>query len=213
MSIFQEMFRRLTDTYTKNENSNIGKVLLLLSEQIDDLNESFVAIENYRDLNQATGSTLDLIGKAIGQPRGKATDEVYRILLRARIARNASDGTTDKIINALALALNTDPSDIRISELTDGGVYEPATVGLVNLPIEALLGAGMTATQFGILLQRVVAAGVRVASVDLTGSFQLSESVDSSVIDNDKGLANLEQTTGGTLSGSFSPEDEVELPI
>ena len=213
MSVFQEMFRRLTDTYTKNENSNIGKVLLLLSEQIDDLNESFVAIENYRDLNQATGSTLDLIGKAIGQPRGKATDEVYRILLRARIARNASDGTTDKIINALALALNTDPSDIRISELTDGGVYEPATVGLVNLPIEALLGAGMTATQFGILLQRVVAAGVRVASVDLTGSFQLSESVDSSVIDNDKGLANLDQTTGGTLSGSFSPEDEVELPI
>lgn len=213
MSVFQAMFRRLTDTYTKNENSNIGKVLLLLSEQIDDLNESFVAIENYRDLNQATGSTLDLIGKAIGQPRGKATDEVYRILLRARIARNASDGTTDKIINALALALNTDPSDIRISELTDGGVYEPATVGLVNLPIEALLGAGMTATQFGILLQRVVAAGVRVASVDLTGSFQLSESVDSSVIDNDKGLANLDQTTGGTLSGSFSPEDEVELPI
>lgn len=213
MSVFQEMFRRLTDTYTKKEDSNIGKVLLLLSEQIDDLNESFFAIENYRDLNQATGSTLDLIGKAIGQPRGKATDEVYRILLRARIARNASDGTTDKIINALALALNTDPSDIRISELTDGGVYEPATVGLVNLPIEALLGAGMTATQFGILLQRVVAAGVRVASVDLTGSFQLSENAASSSIDNDKGLANLDQTTGGTLSGSFSPEDEVELPI
>lgn len=213
MSVFQAMFRRLTDAYTKNENSNIGKVLLLLSEQIDDLNESFVAIENYRDLNQASGTTLDLIGKAIGQPRGKATDEVYRILLRARIARNASDGTTDKIINALALALNTDPSDIRISELTDGGVYEPATVGLVNLPLDALLGAGMTATQFGILMQRVVAAGVRVASVDLTGSFQLSESVDSSVIDNDKGLANLDQTTGGTLSGSFSPENEVELPI
>lgn len=213
MSVFQAMFRRLTDAYTKNENSNIGKVLLLLSEQIDDLNDSFVAIENYRDLNQASGTTLDLIGKAIGQPRGKATDEVYRILLRARIARNASDGTTDKIINALALALNTDPSDIRISELTDGGVYEPATVGLVNLPLDALLGAGMTTTQFGILMQRVVAAGVRVASVDLTGSFQLSESVDSSVIDNDKGLANLDQTTGGTLSGSFSPEDEVELPI
>lgn len=213
MSVFQDMFRRLTDTYTKNEDSNIGKVLLLLSEQIDDLNESFVAIENYRDLNQASGTTLDLIGKAIGQPRGKATDEVYRILLRARIARNASDGTTNKIINALALALNTDPSDIRISELTDGGVYEPATVGLVNLPIEALLGAGMTATQFGILLQRVVAAGVRVASVDLTGSFQLSENAASSSIDNDKGLANLDQTTGGTLSGSFSPEDEVELPI
>lgn len=213
MSVFQEMFRRLTDTYTKKEDSNIGKVLLLLSEQIDDLNESFVAIENYRDLNQATGSTLDLIGKAIGQPRGKATDEVYRILLRARIARNASDGTTDKVINALALALNTDPSDIRISELTDGGVYEPATVGLVNLPIEALLGAGMTATQFGILLQRVVAAGVRVASVDLTGSFQLSENATLSSIDNNKGLANLDQTTGGTLSGSFSLEDEVELPI
>lgn len=213
MALFQDMFRRLTDAYTKNEDSNIGKVLLLLSEQIDDLNGSLIAIENYRDLNQATGTTLDLIGKALGQPRGKATDEVYRILIRARIARNASDGTTDKIIHALALALNTDPTDIKVSELSDGGVYEPATVGLVNLPLDALLNAGMTATQFGILMQRVVAAGVRVASVDLTGTFQLAESATVSVIDGEKGLSDLTQTTGGTLSGSFSPEQEIELPI
>ena len=213
MTLFQNMFRRLTDAYTKNEDSNIGKVLLLLSEQIDDLNGSLIAIENYRDLNQATGTTLDLIGKALGQPRGKATDEVYRILIRARIARNASDGTTDKIIHALALALNTEPTDIKVSELSDGGVYEPATVGLVNLPLDALLNAGMTATQFGILMQRVVAAGVRVASVDLTGTFQLAESATVSVIDGEKGLSDLTQTTGGTLSGSFSPEQEIELPI
>lgn len=213
MALFQDMFRRLTDAYTKNEDSNIGKVLLLLSEQIDDLNGSLIAIENYRDLNQATGTTLDLIGKALGQPRGKATDEVYRILIRARIARNASDGTTDKIIHALALALNTDPTDIKVSELSDGGVYEPATVGLVNLPLDALLNAGMTATQFGILMQRVVAAGVRVASVDLTGTFQLADSATVSVIDGEKGLSDLTQTTGGTLSGSFSPEQEIELPI
>lgn len=213
MALFQDMFRRLTDAYTKNEDSNIGKVLLLLSEQIDDLNGSLIAIENYRDLNQATGTTLDLIGKALGQPRGKATDEVYRILIRARIARNASDGTTDKIIHALALALNTEPSDIKVSELSDGGVYEPATVGLVNLPLDALLNAGMTATQFGVLMQRVVAAGVRVASVDLTGTFQLAESATVSVIDGEKGLSDLTQTTGGTLSGSFSPEQEIELPI
>lgn len=213
MALFQDMFRRLTDAYTKNEDSNIGKVLLLLSEQIDDLNGSLIAIENYRDLNQATGTTLDLIGKALGQPRGKATDEVYRILIRARIARNASDGTTDKIIHALALALNTEPTDIKVSELSDGGVYEPATVGLVNLPLDALLNAGMTATQFGILMQRVVAAGVRVASVDLTGTFQLADSATASVIDEEKGLSDLTQTTGGTLSGSFSPEQEVELPI
>lgn len=213
MALFQDMFRRLTDAYTKNEDSNIGKVLLLLSEQIDDLNGSLIAIENYRDLNQATGTTLDLIGKALGQPRGKATDEVYRILIRARIARNASDGTTDKIIHALALALNTEPTDIKVSELSDSGVYEPATVGLVNLPLDALLNAGMTATQFGILMQRVVAAGVRVASVDLTGTFQLAESATVSVIDGEKGLSDFTQTTGGTLSGSFSPEQEIELPI
>lgn len=213
MSLFQDMFRKLTDAYTKNENSNVGKVLLILSEQIDDLNGTLTTVENYRDLNSATGTTLDLIGQAVGQPRGKATDEVYRILIRARIARNASDGTTDKIILALSLALNTDPSNIKINELSDGGVYEPATIGLVNLPLEALLNAGMTASQFGILMQRVAAAGVRVASVDLTGTFQLSDSANSSIIDVERGLSDLEQTTGGTLSGSFSPEDDVELPI
>lgn len=213
MPLFLDMFRRLTDAYTKNTDSNIGKVLLILSEQIDDVNDSFVAIENYRDLNQATGETLDLIGKSIGQPRGQATDEVYRILIRARIARNASDGTTDKIILALSLALNTDPSNVRVSELMDGGSYEPATVGLVNLPLDALLNAGMTASQFGMLMQRIVASGVRVATVDLTGTFQLSENANSSIIEGDKGLADLSQTTGGTLSGTFSPEDDVILPI
>lgn len=44
------------------------------------------------------GAQLDRIGRLVGQPRSGATDDQYRYYLRARIAANRSDGTTDKII-------------------------------------------------------------------------------------------------------------------
>lgn len=213
MSIFLDAFRLLTDAFTKNPDSNIGKMLLLVSGEIDELNDTLNKIESWRDIDQAAGVTLDLIGENVGQSRGQATDEVMRVLIRAKIARNTSDGSMDSVINALALSLNADPSTIQIVELYDDTESEPAAIAITGLPLAAINRAGMTVNQFGQIAQRVVAAGVRVATIDIQGTFQLSGVLNDSQMDASIGLAPLDQSVGGTLSGAFTPEEEIPLPI
>lgn len=214
MGIFENMMRSLTESYTKNPNSNIGKLILLVSGQMEDLNDTLDKIEKWRDINQAEGETLDLLAANVGQMRGQATDEVLRILIRARVARNLSNGTMDGVINSLAVTLNTTPDKFGIKELYDDPLTpEPAAIVITGLPIEVINQSGMSALQFGRITQRVVASGVRVAAIDLSGTFAFSSQANAVEVDTATGFAPVNQSTGGTLSGSFDPDDEIILPI
>lgn len=115
----------------------------------------------------------------MSQDRGRATDEIYRVLIRGKVARNVSDGTTNRIIEALAKTLNCKPSEIHIVSSKENNEDEPAAIIVKKAPIEALSKVGMSATQFSNIVQKTVAAGVRVAYVDLNGTFRFSSSANS----------------------------------
>ncbi|MGM0806532.1 MAG: hypothetical protein ACQET8_17460 [Bacillota bacterium] len=205
------MIQRLTDIFTKREDSNIGKLILIISTQIDSLNETFLKIESWRDIDQAEGTTLDLEGSNVGQKRGQVSDEIMRVLIKARIARNNSDGTINKMIDALARSLNTTPDKVKIKALYDQG--EPAAIMIEDVPIDALNAVGMTAGQFGLIAQQIVGAGIRVASIDLSGTFSFSSAAGVLETDVEFGFAPLDQSTGGSLGSVFDPNQSVNLPI
>ena len=211
MSVFNDLFRKLTDAYTKNPNSNIGKLLVIVSDQLDDVRGTLERVEEWRDIDKAEGTTLDLIGENVGQTRGLATDEIMRILIRARVARNLSDGTFNGIISALAVTLNTTPDRIKIKELYDDiDDPEPAAIAITGLPLDVLNKSGLSATQFGRITQRVMPGGVRVTVIELAGTFSFAAG--SSNEASAEGFANVAETTGGTLSGLLV-NDKTELPI
>lgn len=211
MSVFNDLFRKLTDAYTKNPNSNIGKLLVIVSDQLDDVRNTLDRVEQWRDIDKAKGTTLDLIGENVGQTRGLATDEIMRILIRARVARNLSDGTFNGIISALAVTLNTTPDKIKIKELYDDiDDPEPAAIAITGLPLDVLNQSGLSATQFGKITQRVMPGGVRVAVIELAGTFSFASGTTNE--SSPEGFANVDGTTGGTLSGLLV-NDDTELPI
>lgn len=211
MSKFTEMIRKLTDVFSKNIDSNVGKLILLFSEKIEEAENTFYKIESWRDINQAEGATLDLMGKDRSQQRGQVTDEIMRILIKARIARNSSDGTINSIIEALSLSLNASPYTIKIKALWNEG--KPATLMIEDIPLTALNRAGMSITQFGAIAQEVTAAGVRITSVNLTGTFALSSKANELETSLEFGLAPLDQSTGGILGAAFDPNQNIELPL
>lgn len=211
MSVFNDLIRKLADAYTKERSSNIGKLFVILSEQIDDVRDTLTRIEEWRDIDKAEGTTLDLIGENVGQTRGLATDEIMRILIRARVARNLSDGTFNGIISALSVTLNTTPDKIKIKELYDDiDDPEPAAIAITGLPLDVLNNSGLSATQFGLITQKVLPGGVRVAVIELAGTFSFASG--STVETSTEGFADTALTTGGTLSGLLV-NDTIELPI
>jgi hypothetical protein len=211
MSIFQTMISRVVDAFAKNNNSNFSKLFIILSEKIDELNDTFTKIENWRDINQAEGKALDDIATNYGQKRGTTSDEILRVLIKARIARNMSDGTINKMIEALARSLDTETSTIKIKPLFSQG--EPAALMIEGIPIDALNRTGLTIPQFGYIAQAVAGAGIRVASVDLSGTFTFSSQSNVLETSTQFGFAPLNQSSGGTLGASFDPDEESQLPL
>lgn len=188
----------LADYFDKRPTSNIFKLTSIFSEELQELEETNNFVRTWRDIEQAEGTTLDKIGDDVKQLRGSASDEVYRVLLKAKIARNLSDGTTGTLIRILSLILGTAPDEIEIVEKwNDISEREMAAIRLSNVPARNLYDIGMTTDDFITIVQSVVAAGVKVRLVELVGTFQFG---DEEIITSEfVGMANEAQTIGGTL--------------
>ncbi|MFT8928539.1 MAG: hypothetical protein ABF969_04300 [Sporolactobacillus sp.] len=202
----------LTDVFNKLATSNIGKLFSIVSDECDALHSTLSTIQDWRAIDNAAGTTLDDIGDDINQPRGRATDEIYRIMLKAKLVRGDSDGTYNKIIDSLAKTINCPPSDITVMSSVEQGEGEPMAIVVDKAPLDELNRVGMSGTQFAQIVQQVVAADVAVSRTVVQGSFSFASG---SALENDAavGFANAAQTTGGTLGGVFTSESDYELPI
>ncbi|MGE7828888.1 hypothetical protein [Paenibacillus sp. NPDC093718] len=213
MFSLKDMLRRFADAYNKDPQSNLGKLVGILHGQLQQVNESLERIREWRSIDDAEGTTLDRIGENIVQTRGASTDEVYRVLLKSKIARNLSKTDVNTIIQVLSLALDCPYSDIRIvPKHNDPSEPEPAAISLIKVPTKRLNEVGMSPLQFGQIIQKTVAAGVRVAQIELTGTFQFSSKY-AELETGPTGFADEAMTTGGTLGEVYIPGNDYPLPI
>lgn len=204
----------LTDNYNKDPTSNISKLLAIVEAEHDDIFDTLQVVESWQDLDRAMGRALDRIGFDVQQFRGMATDEVYRVLIKSRIARNNSDGSINTIIRVLSLAFDIDPSEFGITETyNDPYDPEPASIKVIKAPLGGLLKTGLTGQQLGVMIAKTAAGGVGVKSVELYGTFQFSSISNVLETDPEKGFANLEMTTGGTLGLAYNPSTDIEFPL
>lgn len=204
-----DMIYLFTDATYKGKDGNIYKLFQVIEEQLKELSETQQKIRLYRSIDEAKGKTLDLIGSNYSQDRGQATDEIYRTMIKAKISRMWSSGDFNSIINALATTLQADPTEFEFTEeCEDGG--EVGVVSIVGVPIEALNKIGMTISQFKSIVKSLLPAGVRVESVSYEGTFALADT--EPIVDDEKGFANDDQTTGGYL-GFISSGDDYELAL
>lgn len=204
---------RFVDYFKKDSTSNIAKLMQIFSEQLQSLEQTINKVGEWRDIDKAQGKTLDDIGTNINQPRGRATDEIYRILLKSKIARNLSDGSINTIINVLAVALSVSPTEIHIREKWHDELEpEPAAIKLIELPLKRINEAGMDPTNFARIVQRTVAAGVKVDVIELSGTFEFGEI--NNEVDINKGFGNInDESIGGYLGAAYTPSQDHELPI
>ncbi|EST12037.1 hypothetical protein [Sporolactobacillus laevolacticus] len=214
--MIKDWLSKITDRYTKDQDSNIGKVLHLISDEVDDLSDTLNTVEHWKDLSNAKGATLDLIGADFSQPRGQTSDEIYRSLIIAKIVQNQSDGTYDKMIEAIALTLGCTKTDVSIRSLVETGDDEPAAVSIEKAPLARLSAIGLSGNQFVQIVQKIVGAGIRVSRVNLSGTFRFANAYDSPDISVTYGFGTIYDQvdqSGGLLGELFDDNENNELPI
>lgn len=209
----KDMLGRFADAFNKDPGSRLGRLISILHAELQEASDTLETVRAWRGIDAAAGTTLDLIGQNVAQPRGAASDEIYRVLIRSKIARNLSKTDINTIIEVLALALNCDYQDIRIQEkYSDPADPEPAALSLLRMPIKQLNAVGMSPQQFGQIVRKTVAAGVRVAAIELTGTFRLATNY-AELEQGNIGLSDPDMTVGGTLGEVFAPGNDYALPV
>ncbi len=121
-----KLVKRLTDNYKKNPESNIGKLLSIIDFELDRLKDTYKLIDSYRAIDNATGETLDNIGKNVLQERGGMDDITYRLFLKTKIRANLSGGQIETINDIMTVILGDNYLGLR--EVWDNSTYsnEPA---------------------------------------------------------------------------------------
>ncbi|KHD86381.1 hypothetical protein NG54_03455 [Heyndrickxia ginsengihumi] len=209
--MLKEMLNMLVSVFVKDEDSNIGKLITIASEQLADASETLKTIEEWISIDNAVGKGLDDIGDDLNQYRGKATDEIYRVMIKGKIARSLSDGTINSMIDALSKTLNCSPSEIQLVSSIELGEGEPNAIIVNKAPLNALNKIGLSASQFVQFVEQVVPGDASVSRVNLEGTFSFAIGSDIEV--SEDGFADINGATGGTFGGVFTPSEDYILPL
>lgn len=117
MALLLRMLSCLTGAYTKDPDSNIGRLFRLFAEALWGVEDSLRLIDAWRDVNQAKGLTLDRIGQNFGVARDNATDAFYRLMIKVKVTGLLSGGDVDTVINAASVLFDIDPAQVEAVEL------------------------------------------------------------------------------------------------
>lgn len=201
------MIKRFTSNYNKSPLSNVSKISKIITDEMQELKDLFIKIELYNDVDNAKGKGLDDLGANIRQYRGEVSDELYRVLIKSKIARNNANGTLNNILDVLSLSLNADKNTIKLSEGTNPNYY---SINITEVPIAVLNEIGMSVTQLGRLIKTMTGAGITLESVAFSGTF---EYVNELVNDINLGYGDVDMTNGGTLGDVYQSANDNNLPL
>lgn len=199
---------RLPDCYSKTDESNNNKLLLLNEYLINNAEKDIFDVLESLDFFKAKGAVLDLYGAMYNQKRGKLSDEQYRYVILSRIGRNLGNTDYESILDFMVTMFNCSYEDIKLDDLSEN--QEACVVKLVKMPFSVLASVGFTTKQVKDMTEMLFPICVRLETENFEGTFEFGEFEND--YDESKGFGNIEQTLGGYL-GLLAGADDVEIPF
>lgn len=82
-------------------SENLKKLVGCYVDQIQDIEFTISDIISSRNINTATGNSLDILGERVGESRNFRSDADYRVAIKFKIFLNVSNGEPETVISAL----------------------------------------------------------------------------------------------------------------
>lgn len=168
----------------KNSSNLQGLITGLFGTQVQELEDALWPLFDRLNIDTQEGTQLDGIGSIVGQTRMGLSDDLYRIWLKAKIAKNVSEGDIERVISIWQL-FNPDATTIEIREAypAEVDIYSNAALTVDSGYFDSIF----------IFMQQVVVAGVAVGYV--------------AVFDSDNPFGFI----GDTLSSGFGDTGDAEI--
>jgi hypothetical protein len=204
---FDNLAANLPDSYAKDEDSNNYKLLMLCKTAVEIFESAVLDVFKILDIDEATGSTLDLYGERVGQARGTMSDDLYLLMIKARIMRNLNNGSYPSILKSLCMTFSCDAEDVYIGESD-----EPCRLNNIKLPLDVINSVNMTATQVVEIIKTLLPICITIDEINLAGTFEFSDNEND--YNENSGFCDVEDgTIGGYLGYISGDANEPVLPI
>lgn len=157
---------RITQQY--REKAKFAAHISALLAAMDEIEQALQDIKSIRDIDEAEGEQLDIIGEIVGASRiisstisgsNVLSDEDYRIVIRARIIRNHSKGHPEDILTGTAFILQQSQDlDFPIMVGDPGGMVLNIAVGreLTDVELTLILEVDILPRPMGVRLNELI---------------------------------------------------------
>lgn len=169
--------KKLPDAYAKCVDSNNYKLLQLANLLYTDLRCDLLKIAESRDLEYATGETLDRYGEMLGKSRNGDSDTKYRANLLIQIGKHVSGSDFNSVIKLISDIFGIPVEEVQISELEDPTITSLYNIGAIvsNISFEAIEKVGFTIDEAIEAIKSLLPAGVPIVNSSFAGTFQYGE--------------------------------------
>ena len=100
-----QLLAEISQYWANYNGSNLWQLMDALNKPMTDISATAKQVEDYREINVASGSTLDLFGDDFKASRVNHDDELYRFLIYIKSLVAKSQGTVPSIVNISETAL------------------------------------------------------------------------------------------------------------
>lgn len=226
----KDLLNKLPDNYIKQTKSNLGKLISIFLDQINDVNDVKENIKKQKKLEEATGYSLNQHGANVQQARGNLKDDIYRLLIKSKIRTNLSPGDINSLIEYIATMLQIEKTKVTINEPAWGSFrfsskkreseysenegfdygtlkkynYEPAFFEF-SVPSEAVNNLLFPVQNLVDVIDKMAGAGIRVGFY-IQGTFEFSSKESESEYSEETGF------DYGKFGSYYNPSDGLDLP-
>lgn len=102
-----ELLAEISDHWVKDPNGNLYKLLDTYNVGFEQISNMANQVEEWRAIQDAEGTTLDLFGQNLSTSRPTQKDDSYRFLLRLKALLSRARGTLPSITHITSTALGT----------------------------------------------------------------------------------------------------------
>lgn len=102
-----ELLAEISDHWVKEPNGNLYKLLDTYNGGFEQISDMANQVEEWRAIQDAKGTTLDLFGQNLSTSRPTQKDDSYRFLLRLKVLLSRAQGTLPSITHITSAALGT----------------------------------------------------------------------------------------------------------
>lgn len=209
---FDNLARNLPDAYRKDRDSNNFKILEIERTANLVCRSELEWIASILDIDNADSATLDMYGEMYSQPRGKASDAQYRIMIKSKAVRTLCDGTYKSVIDAICYTLSCDAECIAITESKDE--IMTVVVTITGNALDIINNAGFSPEQVCQIIKKMLPAAVKLETSSFEGTFGFGNDENNGEIEYDESAGfgeAVDSEIGGFLGWAGSQENS--LPI